>query len=145
MSNCVSPAGGPGKTSIFVGVLLICLFSVGAFGQNSGISGTVADPSGALVPGVTITATNLQTGVTQTTISNESGTYNFVSLQPGSYKMTASLPGFQTQTFNNYQVGAGEQLRLNFTLTVSTTQTAVEVAIDASQLIATSSSSIGQV
>ena len=145
MANRVAPDAGPVKASILVRALLICLFSVTAFAQNSGISGSVADPSNALVPGVTITATNLQTGITQTTISNETGTYNFVSLQPGSYKLTASLPGFQTTTFNNYQVGAGEQLRLNFTLKVLSTQTAVEVSVDASQLIATSSSSIGQV
>src|SRR6185369_136809 len=127
MANRVAPDAGPVKASILVRALLICLFSVTAFAQNSGISGSVADPSNALVPGVTITATNLQTGITQTTISNETGTYNFVSLQPGSYKLTASLPGFQTTTFNNYQVGAGEQLRLNFTLKVLSTQTAVEV------------------
>jgi hypothetical protein len=144
MFTNVSAARWPGKRTILVAALM-CLFSISAFAQNSGISGSVADPSNALVPGVTVVATNLQTGVTQTTISNESGTYNFVALQPGSYKLSASLPGFQTQTFNNYQVGAGEQLRLNFTLTVATTQTAVEVNVDASALIATSSSSIGQV
>jgi hypothetical protein len=130
----------------FISGVLVCLvISISAFAQNSGVSGTVSDPSGALVPGVTVTAANLQTGITQTSVSNESGTYNFVSLQPGAYRISASLPGFQTQTFNNYQVGAGEQLRLNFTLQVQATQTSVEVAVDASALIATSSSSIGQV
>jgi hypothetical protein len=126
-------------------MLLLLLSSLTAFAQNSGVSGTVADPSGALVPGVTVTATNIQTGIANTTISNESGAYNFPSLQSGAYKMSASLPGFQTQTYNSYQVGAGEQLRLNFTLQVASTATSVEVSVDASQLIATSSSSIGQV
>src|SRR4030095_11111314 len=108
--------------------LLFLFSSLTAVAQNSGVSGTVADPSGALVPGVTVTATNNQTGIANTTISNESGVYNFVSLQPGTYKMSASLPGFQTQTYNSYQVGAGEQLRLNFTLQVATTATSVEVS-----------------
>src|SRR5438552_2748426 len=131
------------KRKTFV-LLLLCLFlSEIAFAQNSGVSGSVADPSGALVPGVTVTAANTQTGITNTAISNETGTYNFVSLQPGTYKMSASLPGFQTQTFNSYNVGAGVQLRLNFTLQIATGQTQVEVTVDASALIATSSSSIG--
>jgi hypothetical protein len=141
----VCPDGTRLRNVLAFSVLLALLLTATAFGQNSGVSGTVADPSGALVPGVTVTSTNTQTGISNTSITNESGTYNFVSLQPGIYKMSASLPGFQTQTYNSYNVGAGEQLRLNFTLQVATTATSVEVAVDASQLIATSSSSIGQV
>jgi len=125
--------------------VLICLFSAAAFAQNSGVSGSVSDQSNALIPGVTVTATNIDTGVVVTNISNEAGTYNFVSLQPGNYKMTASLPGFQTQTFNNYRVGGGEQLRLNFALQVAAGATTVEVSVDATNIIQTSSSSIGQV
>src|SRR5262245_46535619 len=91
-------AAAPRRRGFLVGsLLLFMLVAVSAFAQNSGISGSVTDPSDALIPGVTVTATNQQTGVTSTTISNETGTYNFISLQSGSYKMTASLPGFQSQ------------------------------------------------
>src|SRR6476660_2381774 len=94
----------------------LLFFSIYAFGQNSGVSGTVADSSGALIPGVTVTATNNATGVVSNNLTNESGTYNFLSLQPGTYKFSASLPGFATEVYNNYAVEPNQQFRLNFTL-----------------------------
>ncbi len=63
------------------------------------MSGTVSDTTGALIPGVTVTATNTQTGIVSTVLSNESGTYNFASLQPGTYNLSAELSGFQTHTY----------------------------------------------
>ena len=85
---------------LFAAALLLCLaLSIQGFGQsnNATVSGTVSDNSGALIPGVTVTATNTRTGVVATNLSNETGTYNFVNLQPGNYKISAELPGFQTQ------------------------------------------------
>src|SRR6266513_4213992 len=87
--------------------------------SNGTISGTVADATGAVVPGVTVTATNNATGVVATVLSNDAGVYNFASLLPGAYKVSSTLPGFQTQTFNDVQLGNAGQLRLNFTLQVA--------------------------
>jgi len=50
------------------------------------MGGTVADSSRALIPGVTITATNLQTGIASAVVTNETGSYQFASLQTGVYK-----------------------------------------------------------
>ena len=102
-------------------VLLSLLFSSQVFGQstNATVSGTVSDATAALVPGVTVTATNNDTGVVTTVITNEAGAYNFASLLPGVYKVSAALPGFQTKTFTDVQLGNAERLRLNFTLSVS--------------------------
>ena len=61
---------------------------------NATLSGAVSDPSGALIPGVEITAKKIDTGVVSTVVTNESGTYRFGSLQPGSYQVSAALPGF---------------------------------------------------
>jgi len=117
------------------------------FGQSSNgtISGSVADASGAVIPGVTITATNNATGIVTTVLSNDSGVYNFASLLPGAYKVTSVLPGFRTQTFNDVQLGNAGQLRLNFTLEVAAAAQAVEVTVEAANLITTSSSSVGAV
>ena len=125
---------------------LLCFFlaATNAFAQSR-ISGTVADASGALIPGVSVTATNTQTGVVTTVISNESGAYNFASLQPGSYKLMAELPGFQNQTYDNVTLGTSDQIRLNFTLTVATVAQSVEVSVDAQSLLTATSSSIGEV
>ena len=75
------------------GTLLLCLcisLSVPGFSQSNAasVSGTVADASGAFIPGVTVTATNTATGVVASSVSNESGTYYFASLQPGTYKVS---------------------------------------------------------
>src|SRR5881394_659455 len=80
-------------------VILCCVLSAPTFGQSSyaTLGGTISDASGALIPGVTVTATNNATGVVSTAISNEVGVYNLPSLLPGVYKVAAELPGFQTQ------------------------------------------------
>src|SRR6516165_429714 len=108
----------------FLGLMMaaFCLCASGlAFGQsvNATAGGTVRDPSGALIPGVTVTATNTGTGIMNTVVTNESGAYNFAALQPGTYKATAELPGFQTQTFTDVQLGGAQQVTLNFTMQVA--------------------------
>jgi len=112
------------RKSVTAGALLILvLVSAPAFSQssNASLSGTVSDAAKALIPGVTITATNVETGVLSTGITNETGTYNIPSLLPGVYKVSAELPGFQTQTFTDVRLGNAAQVRLNFTLTSGST------------------------
>jgi hypothetical protein len=113
--------------------------------SNATLGGTVRDSSGALIPGVTITATNTQTGIVNTVLTNETGAYQFASLQTGTYKVSAELPGFQTQTYNDVVLGVSQQVRLNFSLLVGTQAQTVEVNVAADTLIATTSSSVGTV
>lgn len=127
---------------------LLCIaLPISAFAQssNANLSGTVSDAAKAFIPGVSITATNTETGVVSTAISNETGTYTIPSLLPGTYKVSAELPGFQTQTFTNVKFGNAEQLRLNFTLQVASVTTAVEVVVEADRLLLSSTSSVGAV
>jgi hypothetical protein len=136
---------------ILIAGMLLCLIlstlSANTFAQtsNATLGGTVSDATGALIPGVTITASNTQTGIVTTVVSNEAGAYQFASLQPVSYRVTAELPGFQTQAYNEVALGLSQQVRLNFTLQVGTVAQAVEVTVAADTLIATSSSSVGAV
>src|SRR5262245_65111467 len=92
-----------------------------AFGQSSNatVSGTITDSTGAVLPGLTVTATNNGTGVVTTVFSNESGLYNFASLLPGVYTVKAELPGFQTQIYTDVQLGNAAQVRLNFSMPVA--------------------------
>ena len=78
------------KTAI-AATILVCLLLTHTFAQtsNATLGGTVADSSAALIPGVTITATNIGTGVVTTVLSNESGSYQFPNLQTGTYKVSA--------------------------------------------------------
>jgi hypothetical protein len=118
-----------------------------AFGQtgNGQVFGSVQDSSKALMPGVTITITNKNTGVTDTRVSNDSGAYTFPSVPPGSYKITAELPGFKVAAADNLEVGAGAQLRWNFSMEVGTVTNQVEVTIAADQVITETSNSVGTV
>jgi hypothetical protein len=131
----------------FAAVLFACVILPAAlFGQiNAVVGGTVSDASGALIPGVEVSARNVATGIVTTRITNESGAYDFASLQPGSYTVSASLAGFQTATYNNVQLSQGQQVRLNFTMQVGTVAQAVEVVAEANTLLATTSSSVGDV
>jgi hypothetical protein len=134
-----------GKLSI--AALLLCLLATLTFGQSSNatVSGTVSDSTGALIPGVSITATNTQTGIVSTVLTNESGTYNFASLQPGVYDFSAELSGFQTHKVSAFQLGLSQQVRLNFSLQVGGVAQSVEVTIAADTLLAATSSSVGGV
>src|SRR5919109_4601585 len=83
---------------------------------SASIGGSVSDPTGALIPGVEVTATNVNTGIATVQLTNEAGAYQIPSLQPGTYRLSASLAGFQTTTRENIQLSQGQQVRFNFTL-----------------------------
>src|SRR5947208_9940148 len=128
-------------------ILFVVVFLPNTFAQttNATLGGTVSDPTRALIPGVTVTATNTQTGIVTTSVTNETGAYQFASLQTGIYKVTAELPGFQIQTYNQVTLGVAQQVRLNFTLQVGGQSQTVELNVAADTLIATTSSSVGTV
>src|SRR5437867_9016148 len=129
-------------------IAALCLLSpiyIAAQTSNATLGGTVSDATGALIPGVTITATNTGTGIVTTVLTNEAGAYQFASLQTGTYNVSAELPGFQTQTRSGVALGVSQQVRLNFTLQVGNVAQTVEVSVAADTLIATSSSSVGTV
>src|SRR5262245_61799976 len=123
---------------------LSLITSTNSFGQaTTALSGTVQDSSGALIPGVEISAVNDGTGVETKAISNDAGVYNFVAMQPGTYTVKGSLPGFQTQTFTKVGLSANQSNRLNFKLDVAGQSTAVEVQVSADRVLLESSPSVG--
>ena len=103
---------------------------------NATLGGTITDETGALIPGAEASATNTDTGISSTVVSNETGTYRFASLRPGPYEVSASLPGFQTQTFQ-LTLTSAQQIDRDFTLQVGTITTAVEVTVAADELLTT--------
>src|SRR5436309_2310839 len=131
---------------LFAARMLLCLvISTHAFAQtsNATLGGTVSDATGALIPGVTITATNIATGIVTTVTSNEAGAYQFASLQTGTYRVSAELTGFQTRTYSDVVLGVSQQVRLNFTLQASAVAQAVEVPVAVDTHVATASASVG--
>jgi len=108
------------------------------------ISGTVKDPSGAVIPGATVTATNAATNIQAKTISDDNGLYAFPSLPVGRYTVKVEEEGFGTQTRSNLQVDANGALLADLTLEMAEKIEEVTVLENAAQ-VETASSQMGQV
>jgi hypothetical protein len=119
--------------------------SVFAQTGNALLGGTVQDPTNALIPGVTITAKNVATGVTLTRLTNESGTYNFPVLQPGTYEVSAELAGFKKALQKNVELPYAGAVRIDFTLELGAAAQTVEVVIAGDSILRESSASVGDV
>src|SRR5262245_51562877 len=132
------------KRFVIATMFVSLLMSANAFGQaTTTLSGTVQDSSGALIPGVEVTAINDGTGVENKAISNDAGVYNIAAMPPGTYTVRASLPSFQTRTFTQVALSANQSNRLNFVLEVAAQSTAVEVQVSADRILLESSPSVG--
>jgi len=97
---------------------------------NGAISGTVTDPSGAVLPDLTVTLKSVDRGFTQTTRTNAQGFYQFPLLQPGVYTVTVSAANFKTVS-STTTVSVGQNSIINTRLEVGTTATTVEVSGEA--------------
>jgi len=134
---------------VLIRSICLCLvLSAVALSQGGGaqLGGVVSDSTKALIPGVTITVTNTETNVSNTTLTNDAGAYNFPSLQAGqSYKVTASLQGFQTKSITNLNLGAGTNSRQDFQLGLEASSTTVDVQSEANSVITVAGASVGDV
>jgi len=108
------------------------------------ITGQVTDTTGAVVPSVTVRATNLETKVTVSATSNPQGNYELPYLLPGVYSLAAELAGFKSWSRPRLELRMGERLRIDLTLEVGAVTESVEVTAQAPVLESTSAS-IGQV
>jgi Carboxypeptidase regulatory-like domain len=82
------------------------------------ISGTISDPSGGILPGVSVTITNRATGIVHDTVTNEAGFYRFAALEPGDYTIEFREPGFVTHKVDTISVSTAQEVTVNQTLTV---------------------------
>ena len=127
-------------------ILLILAFaSTLAFGQNfsAAISGIVRDASGAVVPGVTITVKHIESGLTRTTLTNETGGYNMPALPVGAYEITTDLAGFKQQVRRGINLVIGQDAVVNLTLEVGGASEQVQVTEEAPLVNTTLSSTSG--
>src|SRR5688572_27222506 len=103
-------------------VLILSLASIGAFAQDitSGtIQGVIADAQGAVVPGATVEARNVDTNFTRSFITDEDGRFTLLALPPGRYVVSVTKAGFAKLNQENVEITVGRQLALNLTLRVS--------------------------
>src|SRR5213593_1792659 len=115
------------------------------FAQNfsAAISGIVRDTSGAVIPGVTVTAKHTESGLTRTVTTNENGNYRMPSLPVGAYEVMAEIPGFKPLVRSGIALAVAQEIALNLTLEVGTTAEQVTVTGEAPLVNATLASTAG--
>ena len=124
-------------------LLLTCCLPMGA--QTMGeIVGEVVDSSGAVVPGASVTVTNIATNATRSVTTNDAGLYSFPSLVPSQYRVRVEMAGFKAVTRNNVELQVQQSARVNFSLEVGQVTEAVEVSGSAAML-ATEDATVGTV
>jgi len=117
-------------------VLTLALFPASGWAQslNASISGTVSDPSGAIIPGVELTLTNISTGAVAKFISAEDGTYAFRNVAPGKYELKASQPGFMDFIQKGISVLINESVRQDIKMELGAATETIEVSAAATTL-----------
>ncbi len=135
-----------GCRNLAISLSLFILCSALAFGQSTygSITGTVTDPSGAAINGATVTLTNTGTSEKHTQTTSDQGTYSFVNVIPGQYRLDIEKTGFKRSSHPNVVVQVQLDTHVDTTLTVGAASEMVEVTADTS-LLQTESSSLGQV
>ena len=120
---------------IFLTVCLAMLVGGPALAQQSGqINGVVTDTSGGVIPGVTVTATEVGTGLASTTVTGANGRYSFPSLRPTEYTITAEISGFRTYRRQGVVLLANQSLTVAVSLELGELAETVTVAGAASQV-----------
>ncbi len=118
--------------------------SAGAQSFTATLRGTVRDPSGAVIPGATITIRNVNKGWTRTTVTNESGDYVVTQLPADSYAVTAQATGFKTEVREGIVLQVGQEARLDFTLVVGELEERIVVTAGA-PLVQSENAMVGSV
>jgi hypothetical protein len=120
----------------FLLVLLVAIiaFSASTFAQQTTIVGTVTDPSGAAVPNVAVTVTNVETGASRTFPTNDSGQFAAVDLQVGHYVVKAEAKGFKVAEQKDIVLTIGARIRVDFQMQLGAAQETVTVEANAVQV-----------
>jgi hypothetical protein len=105
--------------------------SAAAQGTNAAVTGIVTDEQGGVLPGVTVTVRNVDTGTVRTVVTEGDGQYRAPALLPGRYDITAELAGFTTVSATGITLATNQEVRQNLRLTVATLQESVTVTAEA--------------
>lgn len=128
---------------VILGVVFLAFAAQPLAAQNADITGTVTDPSGAVIPGATVTVVSRTTNQTRAVSTNESGTYTVPFLRPGLYTVTAEIEGFKTSHVD-VELLVGQVARINVALEVGNVTEQIEVQGGA-PLLTTENAALGTV
>src|SRR3989442_1477355 len=133
--------------SVFGASLVVLLFSLALLAQQANfgrILGKVSAPSGAVLPGASISIIDTQRGLARTVNTDEAGQYNAPTLIPGTYTVRVEFPGFKTLSRENVVVSVGSEIRVDLTIEPGQQSETVTVK-EAITLVDTSSGTLGGV
>ena len=114
-------------SAVLLAIVVLGVPSAHAQSNSGTITGTVTDPTNAVIPGVLITLTDPSTKAQRTTTTTKAGQFVLVDIVPGSYDITATKAGFSTDNIAGLTVSVGTQSTANFKLAVGSESTVVEV------------------
>jgi hypothetical protein len=123
--------------SLLALALLLMPSGASAQGTLGSLTGVVRDSQEGVLPGATVTLTNPATGSMQSTVTNESGAYTFPQLAFGTYRVSISLQGFKTQTFDDVIINVGREYTLPAQLSIGNVEEAIVVVAGTSLLTTT--------
>jgi hypothetical protein len=129
------------KRFIYTFAFLIFSAAVSLHAQttNGSIEGSVTDPSGGAVADASVTARNMDTGLTQTTTTTQAGIYSLPNLPPGRYSVTVEAPSLKRYAQEGVTVTTGTAISLNIPMQLGAVSESVTVTADATQLQTTTS------
>src|SRR6267378_1763060 len=123
----------------FAFLLFSAAVSLHAQTTNGSIEGSVTDPSGGAVAGASVTARNMDTGLTQATTTTQAGIYSLPNLPPGRYSVTVEAPNLKKYAQEGVTVTTGTAIALNILMQLGAVSESVTVTADATQLQTTTS------
>ena len=128
-------------TKVFLGMAAFLCFSAVLCGQTTSLTGTVADPSGAVIPGAIISIVNTQTGAARDAVADSQGRYTMQQLTPGTYTLTAKASGFADVAIEKVELLVNQPRTQAITFEkVGATRTTIEVAATSAQVNTTDAS-----
>src|SRR5579859_4466592 len=128
------------KVGLFCLILLLMTGSARAQVSTASVNGVVRDPKGSVIPGATITLTNVATSVEHPTVSNSSGEYVILNVTPGRYTLSATAAGFNPQKTAEFVLAVAQNATFDFALAVGSDTQVVTVDATAIQLDVTGAS-----
>src|SRR5579863_2725170 len=133
--------------SCILSVALASLFAAGALPQTqlATVSGTITDPSGAIVPGVSVSIVSQGTGLKRSTLSDTAGEYRFAGLPAGKYSVRLEKPGFQSQVREGIDLTSAVEVRINSQLAIGDLSQEATVNASAAAIESTTSTVEGLV
>lgn len=132
---------------VIVTAVLLCFSVPAAFGQaTSGtLTGTVTDPSGAVIPNATVTISDTQRGSSVTATTNGQGLFTRTQLANGTYNVTVTAQGFQSTQANNIVVDVDRETRINVTMPLGGAAQTVQVTANEAPILVTDRAEISMI